>query len=263
MGVNEYSSAVDMWSVGCIFAEMAQGKALFTGISEIDQIFQIFSKLSTLTPETWPDFASLPNHDFEFPHWESNVLNNLIPELSGIGMDLLKKLLAYNPDQRIIAAEALQHPYFLATPPFLPSSLQNCLDQMWQTVSHMWTSPGPKQVELFHSNMRQAELEIKTDFSCNKKAWRPSHRAMLVDWIIEVVDVFEMSPRTAFLAVNYTDRYLNAVAVGKSQLQLVGAICLLVASKCEDVSYIGVGYLVLCSDNVYTSKEVLEMEEKC
>jgi cyclin A len=77
-----------------------------------------------------------------------------------------------------------------------------------------------------------------------------------------VVDVFEMCLRTAFLAVNYTDRYLDIVMVKKTQFQLLGATCLHVASKCEDVSYIGVEDLAMCADNVYTSVEVLEMEEK-
>ncbi|KAF0755563.1 hypothetical protein AaE_004924, partial [Aphanomyces astaci] len=71
MGVRSYSPAVDIWSIGCIFAEMAQGKPLFTGISEIDQLFQIFSKLATPTAATWPAFTTLPNYRFEFPNWTS------------------------------------------------------------------------------------------------------------------------------------------------------------------------------------------------
>jgi hypothetical protein len=81
-------------------------------------------------------------------------------------------------------------------------------------------------------------------------------------WCSTVVDVFEMCLRTAFLAVNYTDRYLDIVMVKKTRFQLLGATCLHVASKCEDVSYIGVEDLAMCADNVYTSAEVLKMEEK-
>lgn len=80
--------------------------------------------------------------------------------------------------------------------------------------------------------------------------------------IYAVVDVFEMCLRTAFLAVNYTDRFLDIVMVKKTRFQLLGATCLHVASKCEDVSYIGVEDLAMCADNVYTSAEVLKMEEK-
>lgn len=76
-----------------------------------------------------------------------------------------------------------------------------------------------------------------------------------------VIDVFDMCLRTAFLAVNYTDRYLNVAAVRRTSFQLLGATCLHVASKCEDVSYIGVEDLAMCANNIYSSTEILRMEE--
>jgi hypothetical protein len=85
---------------------------------------------------------------------------------------------------------------------------------------------------------------------------------MYIYYHMIVVDVFEMCLRTAFLAVNYTDRFLDIVMVKKTKFQLLGATCLHVASKCEDVSYIGVEDLSMCADNVYSSMEVLKMEEQ-
>ena len=70
LGVKDYSPAVDIWSVGCIFAEMALGKPLFTGMCEVDQLFQIFSKLGTPTEEMWPSVSSLPDWQKHFPCWK-------------------------------------------------------------------------------------------------------------------------------------------------------------------------------------------------
>ncbi|EQC39305.1 CMGC/CDK/CDC2 protein kinase [Saprolegnia diclina VS20] len=264
MGEKQYSPAVDVWSVGCIFAEMAQGKPLFTGISEIDQLFQIFSKLSTPTSATWPAFTSLPNYRFEFPNWKPRPLDRLFPHISPLGLDLLGKLLTYNPDARISAENALRHPYFDAAAGGVPRLLPSIPMANMAFTLHRQYEGNPEYMDLFHAHLRDAELKLckEVKYLSRQKTLRPLHRSMLVDWLIEVVDVFEMCLRTAFLAVNYTDRFLDVVMVKKTKFQLLGATCLHVASKCEDVSYIGVEDLSMCADNVYTSMQVLQMEEQ-
>ena len=54
LGSNKYSCPVDIWSIGCIFAEMANKRPLFQGDSEIDQLFRIFRVLRTPNEEIWP-----------------------------------------------------------------------------------------------------------------------------------------------------------------------------------------------------------------
>ncbi|KAK9709054.1 Cyclin-dependent kinase catalytic subunit [Basidiobolus ranarum] len=113
LGSRQYSTGVDMWSVGCIFAEMALGKPLFPGDSEIDELFHIFRLLGTPKDSIWPGVESLPDYKGTFPNWCPQNLAQVIPALDADGIDLLKKMLVFDPVYRISAKKALQHPYFL------------------------------------------------------------------------------------------------------------------------------------------------------
>jgi len=113
LGSRHYSTAIDMWSVGCIFAEMAMGGVpLFPGDSEIDQIFKIFRILGTPNEDVWPTVSVLPDYKPTFPQWSSQDLARIVKTLNEAGMDLLKRSLVYDSAKRISAKRALQHPYF-------------------------------------------------------------------------------------------------------------------------------------------------------
>jgi len=116
LGSSRYSTSVDVWSVGCIFAEMATGMPLFPGRSDIDQLFKIFQRRGTPTPDIWPSVVRLPHYNVEFPQWRERNITDIcsLTALGGApGADLLAKLLAYDPDRRISCKTALQHPFFL------------------------------------------------------------------------------------------------------------------------------------------------------
>ena len=70
LGQKQYSTPVDIWSIGCIYAEMAQRKALFAGDSEIDQIFKIFQVQGTPNETIWPAALKLPDFKTTFPKWK-------------------------------------------------------------------------------------------------------------------------------------------------------------------------------------------------
>jgi len=113
MGATEYSTAVDMWSVGCIFAELLLKEPLFQAKGEIELLSMIFKLLGPPTKNSWPDYTSLPlAKTLTLPSPQPDQFRNKFPHLTTNGLDLLMSLLTYDPEQRISAEEALQHPYF-------------------------------------------------------------------------------------------------------------------------------------------------------
>ncbi|KAH3871880.1 cyclin-dependent kinase 1-like [Dreissena polymorpha] len=112
LGSQRYSTPVDMWSIGCIFAEMVTKRPLFHGDSEIDQLFRIFRTLTTPTEEVWPGVTSMPDYKPTFPNWKTNQLASCVKQLDKTGLDLLQQMLVYDPALRLSAKEALKHPYF-------------------------------------------------------------------------------------------------------------------------------------------------------
>ncbi|KIV99351.1 cyclin-dependent kinase 1 [Verruconis gallopava] len=112
LGGRQYSTGVDMWSIGCIFAEMCTRKPLFPGDSEIDEIFKIFRILGTPTEDEWPGVTTFPDFKPSFPKWTRNYNTPLVSGLDENGLDLLDGLLVYDPAGRISAKQAILHPYF-------------------------------------------------------------------------------------------------------------------------------------------------------
>lgn len=112
LGQKEYSTPVDMWSIGLIFYEMAHRKPLFAGDCEIDQIFKIFQMFGTPNEKTWPGVSKLPEFKLTFPQFKGKGINAYNRNIDNIGLDLLSKMIQLDPSKRISAKQALQHPYF-------------------------------------------------------------------------------------------------------------------------------------------------------
>jgi len=114
MGSRKYSTPVDIWSVGCIFAEMVNGRPLFPGSSEQDQLMKIFKTLGTATKKTWPSMADLPDYKTveTFPVYPVQSLKKICRRLDNVGLELLGRMLQFDPAKRISAETAMKHPYF-------------------------------------------------------------------------------------------------------------------------------------------------------
>jgi cell division cycle 2-like protein len=124
LGQKLYTPAIDMWSVGCIFAELISKEPLMPGRSELDQIDKIFKLLGTANEKIWPGFSQLPGaKKINFAIQPYNNLRQKFPLLTEAAFDLLNRFLTYDPAKRITAAEALRHPYFMENPPPKDSDL--------------------------------------------------------------------------------------------------------------------------------------------
>ncbi|XP_043466663.1 cyclin-dependent kinase 11B [Leptopilina heterotoma] len=118
LGGKEYSTPIDMWSVGCIFAEFLRMEALFPGKSEMDQLNKIFKELGTPSDRIWPGYSKLPMvQKIPFSHYPVNNLRQRFSlSLTDLGIELLNKFLTYDPQQRITAEDALKGGYFNEPP---------------------------------------------------------------------------------------------------------------------------------------------------
>jgi cyclin-dependent kinase len=102
LGGRLYSTPVDVWSIGTIFAEMSRGKPLFPGDSEIDQLFRMFRQLGTPNDDSWPGCTTYPDYSAAFPKWPPADLAPACPQVDQLGIDLLTKFLIYEPVGRVL-----------------------------------------------------------------------------------------------------------------------------------------------------------------
>jgi renal tumor antigen len=109
-----YGPEMDIWGVGCVFFEITSLYPLFPGSNEVDQINRIHKILGTPASDVLDIFRrkGAAHIDFNFPPDEGTSIAKLIPHASADAVDLLSKMLVYDPSKRINAREALKHDYF-------------------------------------------------------------------------------------------------------------------------------------------------------
>ncbi|PBC25270.1 cyclin-dependent kinase 20 isoform X1 [Apis cerana] len=116
-GARYYTSAIDMWSIGCIFGELLNKSPLFPGETDIEQLAIVLKYLGSPTSETWPDLSILPDYNkITFPYHKGISWEKIIEDSEPEAIDLISKILIYNSSKRLSASEALRHIYFHVKP---------------------------------------------------------------------------------------------------------------------------------------------------
>ena len=139
LGSRTYNTSIDIWSAGCIMAEMYTGRPLFPGTTNEDQLIRIFRIMGTPSERTWPGISQYTEYKQNFQMYATQDLRSILyvypllsrtpiplvcpcmwlkmltffrPQIDPQGIDLLQRMLQLRPELRIGATEALQHPWF-------------------------------------------------------------------------------------------------------------------------------------------------------
>ncbi len=289
---NMYSCEVDIWTLGCLLAELALNEPMFNGDCEIEQLFKIFFVLGV--PHDWNTVGNAGETRVDFPKWEPVMISHagmrpdsaefrrlcetLVPSreaafqkllrishvIGSEGMDLLGMLLNVDPQRRPTTEVALAHPFF---------------GELGVPKQIAMVPTGPRCYSTKSVPMSQLAVMWKT-MTDNEKLYRPNPgymakqtsvnetmRSILIDWLIDVSVHFELSDETLQLAVMYLDRTLSTLVVDKAKLQLFGVTCMKVADVFNERSKeyyrqeSAKEYAYITAEE-YTAKELIETEKK-
>ncbi|ETO30143.1 male germ cell-associated kinase [Reticulomyxa filosa] len=109
----KYNAPIDLWAMGTIMAELYTLRPLFPGQSELDELYKICSVLGAPNVQNWTEGTQLATQmNFKFPQFNEMSLSAIVPNASNAGLDLMKQLLAYDPDKRPTASQAIKHMFF-------------------------------------------------------------------------------------------------------------------------------------------------------
>ncbi|KAM7275822.1 hypothetical protein ACFE04_017688 [Oxalis oulophora] len=156
LGATKYGPSVDMWSVGCIFAELLHGKPIFPGKDEGEQLNKIFELCGPPDEHNWPGVSKIPWYNNYKPTRPcKRRLREVFRLFDRHAMELLEKMLVLDPSQRISAKDALDAEYFWTDPlPCDPKTLPK------YEASHEFQTKKKRQQQRQHEeNAKRQKLQ--------------------------------------------------------------------------------------------------------
>ncbi|OCF39165.1 CMGC/MAPK protein kinase [Kwoniella heveanensis CBS 569] len=165
-----YTTAIDVWSIGCILAELLGGKPIFKGKDYVDQVNLILGVLGTPDDETLMRVGSEKANAYikSLPFMEKQEFSTLFPNADPDAIDLLSQLLAFDPSQRIDVVTALSHPYLASYHD--PTDEPACPEvfSKWEQVESLTTIEElreaiTREIEEFREEVRTMDEEDYLD----------------------------------------------------------------------------------------------------
>lgn len=116
LGSRTYNTSIDIWSAGCIMAEMYTGRPLFPGTTNEDQLQKIFRLMGTPSERSWPGISQFPEYKPNFHVYATQDLRLILQQIDQYGLDILGKMLQLRPEMRISANDSVGHIWFRDLP---------------------------------------------------------------------------------------------------------------------------------------------------
>ena len=147
LGAKNYGHGVDIWAVGCIFAELLLRNPYMPGENDMGQLNTIFRALGTPTEQDWPGFKELPQY-VDFKQYPRPDPRTLFIAASDDGLNLMNMMLKLDPLQRPTTTQSLRHPYFVNQPrPTPPEKLPTRGGGLKKVANDLKRKPGNLEVD--------------------------------------------------------------------------------------------------------------------
>jgi mitogen-activated protein kinase 6 len=147
---NRYTFPVDIWSVGCILAELQQRRPLFQGTNYLDQLHQVIAVLGTPSEEDLADTSEEAKRYIASLERRKPVdFAVMFPNATPQAIDMLSRMLKFHPKKRITAADALAHPYL--------AKLHKLSEEPTSEIQHHWSM---EETDFTEPTLRQAFLDV-------------------------------------------------------------------------------------------------------
>ncbi|XP_021367362.1 cyclin-dependent kinase-like 1 isoform X8 [Mizuhopecten yessoensis] len=167
VGDPKYGPPVDVWAIGCVFAELLSGQALWPGKSDLDQIFQIKKTLGDLLPSQKSAFSSnIFFQGLEIPNVEPENYEPLelkFHKMSPVALSFMKNCLNMDPAERMTCEELLKHPYLDGMTSLLDTSQRKNerKKQASRTSNHPWKQSRVREDDIQGDVERWKPLKVK------------------------------------------------------------------------------------------------------